>query len=167
MGKFAVIVDSSRIDNIVSKEMVDKKKLKRNKHHFIYWVSWLKKEHHLLVNEKSLVSFQIRNYKDEIMCDVILMDKWHILLGRSWQFDRQVVHNGKLNTYTIHRDDEEYTLTPMKNREEESEEKSKVSLLFRNLFLRELKKEKALFPVVPKLLAVETMKKEEEIPMEV
>ena len=29
------------------------------------------------------------------------MDACHLLLGRPWQFDREVIHNGKTNTYVF------------------------------------------------------------------
>ena len=38
---------------------------------------------------------------DSVWCDMVLIDACHILLGRPWQFDRSVVHDGKKNTYTL------------------------------------------------------------------
>ena len=35
------------------------------------------------------------------MCDVIPMDICHMLLGKPWQFDKHVVHDGHVNTYTL------------------------------------------------------------------
>jgi hypothetical protein len=32
---------------------------------------------------------------------MVIMDECHILLGRSWLFDKIVVHNGRKNMYTI------------------------------------------------------------------
>ena len=40
-------------------------------------------------------------YKDKIWCDVVEMDACHILLGRPWQFDRAVQHDGQKNTYSF------------------------------------------------------------------
>lgn len=82
-----VIVDNDSMNNLVSQEMVEKLSLEKIKHPNPYKVMWLKKGHQLLVNEQCLVSFSIKNYKDEIMCDVMPMDACHILLGRSWQYD--------------------------------------------------------------------------------
>uniref|UniRef100_A0A2N9FRJ5 CCHC-type domain-containing protein n=1 Tax=Fagus sylvatica TaxID=28930 RepID=A0A2N9FRJ5_FAGSY len=36
-------------------------------------------------------------YKDEVLCDVAPMHAGHILLGRPWQFDRKVTHDGLKN----------------------------------------------------------------------
>ncbi|XP_057860276.1 uncharacterized protein LOC131069009 [Cryptomeria japonica] len=110
----------------------------------------------------------IGNYKDEVMCDIMPMDACHILLGRPWQFDRQVVHNGQLNTYTIKKDGIEYLLNTMKNiSEDEGEDKSKVCLVSRKQFLRDFKKEKACFAIVSKSTTVRTTKEKDEIPKEI
>ena len=47
------------------------------------------------------MKFKIGSYQDEVLCDIIPMDICHIFLGRSWQFDRHVVHDGQANTYTL------------------------------------------------------------------
>ncbi|KAI9185616.1 hypothetical protein LWI28_008856 [Acer negundo] len=41
------------------------------------------------------------NYKDQMWCDVVDMDACHLLLGRSWQYDRKVYHDGFKNTYSF------------------------------------------------------------------
>lgn len=41
------------------------------------------------------------SYKDEILCDVIPMYAFHILLGRPWQFDKDVVYKGRSNNYEL------------------------------------------------------------------
>ena len=46
------------------------------------------------VNKQVLFSFSIGRYKDEVLCDVVPIHTGHILLGRSWQFDRKVNHEG-------------------------------------------------------------------------
>jgi len=40
------------------------------------------------------------------------MDACHILLGRPWLFDRKVVHDGYLNTYSFSKDGKKITLAP-------------------------------------------------------
>jgi len=42
------------------------------------------------------------------------MDTCHVLLGHPWLFDRGVMHNGRLNTYTFTKDHKKITLTPLK-----------------------------------------------------
>ena len=42
-----------------------------------------------------------KKYKDSVWCDVVAMDAFHLLLGRPWQYDREVSHNGRTNTYSF------------------------------------------------------------------
>eukprot|EP00253_Pinus_taeda_P026908 PITA_26908 len=84
--------------------MVEKLGLERLKHPSPYRVSWLQKGHQLLVDEQSEVEFQIGHYKDKIICDIMPMDICHILLGRPWQYDRKVTHDGVLNCYKFKKD---------------------------------------------------------------
>ena len=79
-----MIIDGGSTDNLVSKEMVSKLKLKREKHPQPYQISWVKDDHKVLVNEQFLVKFKIGSYHDEVLCDIILMDFYHLFLGRSW-----------------------------------------------------------------------------------
>ena len=57
-----------------------------------------------------LVSFSIGRYKDEVLCDIVLMHAGHILLGRPWQFDRKVNHDGFKNRYYFVKDNKTITL---------------------------------------------------------
>jgi hypothetical protein len=41
------------------------------------------------VNEQCKIKFKIGSYQDEVLCDVISMDVYHVLLGRPWQFDKE------------------------------------------------------------------------------
>jgi len=109
-----MIIDSGSTDNLVSTEMVEKLGLKRLKHPSPYRVSWLQKGHQLLVDEKSEVEVQIGRYKDKIICDIMPMDVCHILLGRPWQYDRKVTHDGVMNCYKFEKDGVMHTLVPIK-----------------------------------------------------
>ena len=109
-----VVIDSGSTDNIVSTEMVEKLNLKKVKHPTPYKVSWLHKGHQLLVTEQSEFDFQIRSYKDKVTCDIMPMDVCHVLLGRPWQFDRKVIHDGNRNCYKFEMGGIHHTLSPLK-----------------------------------------------------
>ena len=54
------------------------------------------------VDRRVRVPFSIgKKYKDEIWCDVVEMDVFHLLLGRPWQYDRAVQHDGQTNLYSF------------------------------------------------------------------
>lgn len=78
-----LVIDSGSTNNIVSREMVDKLSLIKFPHQTPYKVSWLNDDQSLIVNENSLVKFQIGGYKDRVLCDVLPMKCCHLLLGRS------------------------------------------------------------------------------------
>jgi hypothetical protein len=94
-----VIVDSGSTDNLVSIDMVEKLELETIEHPSPYRVSWLQKGHQVNVTKQCLVEFKIGGYNDKILCDVIPMDVCHLLLGRPWKYDRNVIHDGRKNTY--------------------------------------------------------------------
>jgi hypothetical protein len=90
-----VIIDSGSSYNLVSMEMVEKLELETTAHLNPYKVSWLQKGHHIMVTKQCFVQFKIGGYRDVIMCDVIPMDVCHVLLGRPWKFDKNVIHDGR------------------------------------------------------------------------
>jgi hypothetical protein len=64
-----------------------------------------------------LVEFKIREYNDKVLCDVIPMDVCHLLLGRPWQYGRNVVHDGRMNTYILEKDGRTHRFLPIKDKE--------------------------------------------------
>lgn len=80
-----IVIDGGSCENMVSTVMVDKLKLKCQKHPYPYHVSWIKKGNEVTIDKRCLVKFSIGDtYKDEVWCDVIPMDACHILFGRPW-----------------------------------------------------------------------------------
>ena len=92
---YKVIVDASTTKNIVSIEMVDKLKLRRKPHTTLYKVSWLSKGRRIVMDEQTLVEFEIGEYKDKVLGDIILMDACHLLLGYPWKYDVNTIMMGK------------------------------------------------------------------------
>ena len=65
------------------------------------------------VNKQVLVSIRIEKYVDEVLYDVAPMHAGHILLGRPWQFDRLVKHDGFTNKYSLVYNQRAITLVPL------------------------------------------------------
>ena len=53
----------------------------------------------------------MESYKDEVVYDVLPMDACHLLLGKPWQYDRDVTHHGQSNTYSFKMKGKKMTLT--------------------------------------------------------
>jgi len=74
-----------------------------------YKVSWLQKGHHW-------------------MC--------HVLLGRQWQYDKNVVYNGRENTFMLEKEGRRHTLIPLKDENVEEKTSPKVLLVKDKEFLK-------------------------------
>jgi hypothetical protein len=135
-----VIVDSGSTDNLISTEMVEKLELEMTDHPSPYKVSWLQKGHQVNVTKQCLVEFKIGGYNDKILCDFIPMDVCHLLLGRSWQYDRNVIHDGRMNTYTLEKNGRTHMLLPIKDKEVKPEVSNVVLLMSGKKLLTEVKK---------------------------
>jgi hypothetical protein len=110
----SLIIDGGSCANVASLSMVEKLHLQATAHPHPYNIQWLNQGKGLQVNSRCLISFSIgKNYHDELWCDIIPMDACHILLGRPWLFDRKVMHDGHLNTYTFSKDGKKITLAPL------------------------------------------------------
>jgi len=99
---------------MVSQSMIEKLKLPMTPHPKPYTIQWLNQSKGLQITQRYLLSLSIgKTYKDELWCDVVPMDACHVLLGRPWLFDRSVIHDGRMNTYTFTKDRKKITLTPL------------------------------------------------------
>ena len=59
------------------------------------------------------MTFQIGKYEDKVLCDVVLMQAGHLLLGRPWQFNRRVKYDGFTNKYSFVFNQHNITLVPL------------------------------------------------------
>ena len=59
------------------------------------------------------MKLRIDPINDEVLCDIMLMDCCHILLGRPWKFYRDVLYDGRVNEYIARKDGVTYTLLPL------------------------------------------------------
>ena len=60
-----------------------------------------------------LVTFLIGKYLDKVLCDVVPMYAGHIFLGRPWQYDRRVTHDGFKNIYSFVKEGKTIKLAPL------------------------------------------------------
>jgi hypothetical protein len=135
-----VIVDSGSTDNLISTEMVEKLELETTDHPSPYKVSWLQKGHQVTVTKQCLVEFKIGGYNDKILCDVIPMDVCHLLLGRPWQYDRNLIYDRRMNTYTLEKNGRTHMLLLIKDKEVKLEVSNTVLLMSGKELLMEVKK---------------------------
>ncbi|XP_059446591.1 uncharacterized protein LOC132178154, partial [Corylus avellana] len=106
----SMIIDGGSCTNVASTTLVEKLNLPTLKHSRSYKLQWLNDCGEVKVHKQVLVSFSIGKYKDEVLCDVGPMHACHILLGRPWQFDRKVTHDGFKNRHSFVKDNRTITL---------------------------------------------------------
>jgi hypothetical protein len=163
-----VIIDSRSTDNLVSMKMVEKLELKSTAHPTPYKVSWLQKGHQVTITKQCLVEFKIGGYRDEILCDVIPMDACHVFLGRPWQYDRNVINDGRINTYTLEKNGRTHMLFPIEEKKVKEEANMIILLMSGKELLSEVKKEQEMeFVVVRKLKVILTSNSMEDLPKEI
>lgn len=95
----SLIIDGGSCANVASSEMVKKLGLVTTVHPKPYALHWLDDGSKVEVSKQVRVSLTLGSFVDQVLCDVIPMDACHILLGRPWQFDRDVLHKGRSNEY--------------------------------------------------------------------
>ena len=93
----SLIVDGGSCANVASTRVVDKLGLPTISHAKPYKLQWLSEVGEIVVNKQVLIRFSIGKYKDEVLFDIVPMEATHILLGRPWEFDRKVFHDGFTN----------------------------------------------------------------------
>ena len=109
----SLIIDSGSCTNVVSSSMVESMKIHTSKHPNPYKVQWLNESGDMKVLKQSSIRFSVRKYNEELVCDVVPMLACHLLLGRPWQFDRDVVHQGRFNKYTFVIEGKMYVIAPL------------------------------------------------------
>lgn len=132
--------------------MVGKLGLPTLGHPHPYRLQWFNDCAEVRVTRQVLVSISIGKYVDEILCDVVPMQACHILLGRLWQFDRKVTHDGFTNKISFVMGEQKVVLLPMspkqvledqkKKREKDSAEKKEEKKS--DVALEERKEEKKI-----------------------
>jgi hypothetical protein len=68
------------------------------------------------------------------------MDVCHILLGRPWKFDKNVIHDGRKNTYTLDKNGRTHMLLLIEEKKVREEANISILLMIRKELLKEVKK---------------------------
>jgi hypothetical protein len=90
------------------------------------------------------------------------------LLGRPWKYDRNVIHDGRMNTYTLEKNGRTHMLQPIEDKEAKIEVSNTILLMSGKELLTEVKKkENPQFFVVRKSRIVLTRTRVHDLPGEV
>ena len=130
-----LMIDGGSCTNGISKAMVaalglSTWRIPEPKH-----LEWLNSCGMLKVTHKVRVPFIVGDYVDEVECDVLPLEVCGLLLGRPWQYDRNVIHAGRSNIYFFVHNGKQQTLKPMKD----DQIKSDIELVVQKEKLRKAK----------------------------
>ncbi|XP_031276988.1 uncharacterized protein LOC116135425 [Pistacia vera] len=109
-----MIIDSESCTNVASTTLVEKSGLPTINHAYPYRLQRLSNGDTIQVVKQVVVPFSIgKRYTDEVTCDIIHMDGCNLLLGRPWQYDQEVIHDCRKNTYSFKLNKKTITLAPL------------------------------------------------------
>jgi hypothetical protein len=96
------------------------------------------------------------------------MDVFHLLLGRPWQYDKNIVHDGRKNMYTLEKNGRTQMFLPIKIQEVRAEMSNTLLLMSGKELLMEVKKkEDTQFIVVRKPKIVLISMRIDDLPEEI
>ncbi|KAF7839637.1 putative mitochondrial protein [Senna tora] len=108
-----LVVDGGSSRNVVSTSGVARLGLKTEPHPEPFRVAWVDKTS-LPVTRQCRVPIQLGEYQEDVLCDVLPMDVAHVLLGRPWLYDHNVISYGKENTHAFKHGEKTILLQPAK-----------------------------------------------------
>ena len=95
------------------------------------------------------------------------MDVCHILLGRPWQYDRKVVHDGLTNCYKFFKDGLRHMLVPIKEEGTAETSEPRTLLVSRKQFLKQVEDSEIGYAVVKKARTILLHTKVSDLPTKI
>jgi hypothetical protein len=72
------------------------------------------------------------------------MDVCHVFLEIPWQYDRNFIHDGRINTYTLKRNSRTHMLLPIEEKKVKEEASMSILLMSGKELLSEVNKEQEI-----------------------
>jgi hypothetical protein len=78
------IVDSGSQKNLILVEVVKRLDLPMTLHPHPYTIGWLQQVRDLHVNQQCRLPYDIKNFKDEVLCDIAPLEVCDVILGKPY-----------------------------------------------------------------------------------
>jgi hypothetical protein len=95
------IVDSGSQKNLISVEVIKRLALPTTLHPQPYTIGWLRQGSDLHVSQQCRLSYDIKPFKDEVLCDVSPLEVCDVLLGQPYLWKRHVVYESRPRSVII------------------------------------------------------------------
>ena len=107
------IIDSGNCSNLVSSDLIKRFGLPTRSIPQPYYLEWFNTSGKTKVTKSARIHFSVGFYHEYADFDVVPMQPSSLLLGRPWEFDNDIAHHGRTNTYTFMHKNKKITLLPL------------------------------------------------------
>jgi hypothetical protein len=95
------IVDSGSQKNLISAEVIKRLDLPMTPHPQPYTIGWLRQGRDLRVSQQCRLPYDIKPFKDEVLCDISPLEVCDVLLGQPYLWKRHVVYESRPHSVII------------------------------------------------------------------
>jgi hypothetical protein len=95
------IIDSGSQKNLISTEVVKRLALPTTPHPQPYTIGWLRQGSDLRVNQQCRLSYDIKPFKDKVLCDVAPLKVCDVILGQPYLWKHHVVYESRPRSVII------------------------------------------------------------------
>jgi hypothetical protein len=95
------IVDCGSQKNLISAEVIKRLALPTTAHPKPYTIGWLHQGSDLCVSQQCRMSYDIKSFKDEVLCDIAPLEVCNVLLGQPYLWKHHVVYESRPHSVII------------------------------------------------------------------
>jgi hypothetical protein len=95
------IVDSGSQKNLISTEVIKRLNLPTTPHPQPYTIGWLHQGRDLHISQQCHLPYDIKPFKDEVLCDISPLEVCDVLLGQPYLWKRHVVYESRPHSVII------------------------------------------------------------------
>jgi hypothetical protein len=89
------IIDSGIQKNLILAEVIKRLALLTTPHPQPYTIGWLRQGSDLCISQQCRLSYGIKPFKDEVLCDVSPLEVCNVLLGQPYLWKHHVVYDSR------------------------------------------------------------------------
>jgi hypothetical protein len=95
------IIDSGSQKNLISADVFKSLALPKMLHPQPYIIGWLRQERDLCISQQCRMSYDIKPFKDEVLCDVSPLEVCNVLLGQPYLWKHHAIYESRPRSVII------------------------------------------------------------------